>query len=164
MQHILATGLRSAGLSALLLSPISHARPQEDLTHRDLTNQLRIMKQELAAQRKALDALAREVAAQRALERELGAPFAGGVRSLGAEQLDAQRGTGNGAGQELPGGADPANGQATPAPSQPGPAATPAPSGPRLPYTGVDDWLTAGAGALLLGAGLTLRARLRDPD
>jgi hypothetical protein len=54
--------------------------------------------------------------------------------------------------------------QATPVPSQPGPAATPAPPGPQLPYTGVDDWLTAGAGALLLGAGLTLRARLRDPD
>jgi LPXTG-motif cell wall-anchored protein len=57
--------------------------------------------------------------------------------------------------------------QATPAPSQPGPsgpAATPAPPGPRLPYTGTDDWLTAAGGALLLGAGLTLRARLRDPD
>jgi pyruvate/2-oxoglutarate dehydrogenase complex dihydrolipoamide acyltransferase (E2) component len=53
--------------------------------------------------------------------------------------------------------------QATPAPSQPGPAATPAPSGPTLPYTGVDDWLTAAGGALLLGAGLTLRARLREP-
>jgi hypothetical protein len=54
--------------------------------------------------------------------------------------------------------------QATPAPSQPGPAATSAPPGPRLPYTGVDDWLTAAGGALLLGAGLTLRARLREPD
>jgi hypothetical protein len=54
--------------------------------------------------------------------------------------------------------------QATPAPSQPGPAATPAPSRPTLPYTGVDDWLTAAGGALLLGAGLTLRARLREPD
>jgi LPXTG-motif cell wall-anchored protein len=54
--------------------------------------------------------------------------------------------------------------QATPAPSRPGPAATPAPPGPRLPYTGVDDWLTAAGGALLLGAGLTLRARLREPD
>jgi LPXTG-motif cell wall-anchored protein len=54
--------------------------------------------------------------------------------------------------------------QATPAPSRPGPAATPPPPGPQLPYTGVDDWLTAAAGALLLGAGLTLRARLREPD
>jgi LPXTG-motif cell wall-anchored protein len=57
--------------------------------------------------------------------------------------------------------------QATPAPSQPsasGPAATPAPRGPQLPYTGADDWLTAVGGALLLGAGLTLRARLREPD
>jgi LPXTG-motif cell wall-anchored protein len=51
-----------------------------------------------------------------------------------------------------------------PAQGQPAPAATAAPSGPRLPYTGTDDWLTAAAGALLLGAGLTLRARLRDPD
>ena len=47
--------------------------------------------------------------------------------------------------------------QSTPAP---GPAATP--TGPQLPYTGFDDWLTAAGGALLLGAGLTLRARLRD--
>jgi LPXTG-motif cell wall-anchored protein len=54
--------------------------------------------------------------------------------------------------------------QATPPPSRPGPAATPAPSGPQLPYTGADDWLTAAGGALLLGAGLTLRARLREPD
>lgn len=129
MQHILATGLRSAGLSALLLSPISHARPQEDLTHRDLTNQLNIIKQELAAQRKALEALAREVAAQRALERELGATFAGSVRSVSAEQLEAQRGTGHGAGQELP-GAEAANGQTAPVPSQPIVAQQPAPQPP----------------------------------
>jgi hypothetical protein len=49
----------------------------------------------------------------------------------------------------------------TPAPGQPAPAATPAPQGPSLPYTGLDDWLPAAGGALLLGAGLTLRARLR---
>jgi LPXTG-motif cell wall-anchored protein len=54
--------------------------------------------------------------------------------------------------------------QATPAPSQPGPAATPAPTGPTLPYTGADSWLTAAGGALLLGAGLTLRVRLREQD
>ncbi len=56
--------------------------------------------------------------------------------------------------------------QSTPAPSQPAPAATaaPSPAGPSLPYTGFDDWLTAAGGALLLGAGLTLRARLRDQD
>ena len=41
---------------------------------------------------------------------------------------------------------------ATPAPAQP--AATPAPNPPG----------PAGGGALLLGAGLTLRARLREPD
>jgi hypothetical protein len=54
--------------------------------------------------------------------------------------------------------------QATPAPSRPSPTATPAPPGPQLPYTGFEDWLTGAGGALLLGAGLTLRARLRDPD
>ena len=58
----------------------------------------------------------------------------------------------------------PAQAAATPVPSQPGPAATPAPPGPRLPYTGIDDWLTGGGGALLLGAGLILRARLREPS
>jgi cell division septation protein DedD len=60
---------------------------------------------------------------------------------------------------------------ATPAPAQPAatPAAatkaqataTPAPSS-QLPYTGVDAWPLALGGALLLGAGVTLRARLRD--
>jgi len=57
----------------------------------------------------------------------------------------------------------PAQAAATPAPSQPGPAATAAPPGPSLPYTGTQDWLTGGGGALLLGAGLLLRARLREP-
>jgi hypothetical protein len=58
----------------------------------------------------------------------------------------------------------PAQSAATPVPATPsGPAATPAPPGPSLPYTGFDDWLTGAGGALLLGAGLTLRARLREP-
>ncbi len=56
--------------------------------------------------------------------------------------------------------AAPAQSAPTPAPS--GPTATP--SGPTLPYTGIDAWPLAAGGALLLGAGLTLRARLRDPD
>jgi hypothetical protein len=60
---------------------------------------------------------------------------------------------------------------ATPAPAQPAPTAAPpegqpapaaTPTGPTLPYTGVDGWLVAGGGVLMLGAGLTLRARLRD--
>jgi hypothetical protein len=59
----------------------------------------------------------------------------------------------------------PAQAAATPVPSQPGPSATPAPSGgPQLPYTGLEDWLPGVSGALLLGAGLTLRARLREPS
>ena len=63
---------------------------------------------------------------------------------------------------------------ATPAPAQPAPTAAPpsqpgpppaaTPSGPTLPYTGFEDWVVAGSGLLLLGAGLTLRARLRDTD
>ena len=58
----------------------------------------------------------------------------------------------------------PAQPAATTAPSRPGPAATPAPPGPSLPYTGLEDWLPAAGGALLVGAGLTLRARLRERD
>jgi hypothetical protein len=60
---------------------------------------------------------------------------------------------------------------AAPAPAQPAAtaqpaaasasaAATPAPA--QLPYTGLDAWPLALGGALLLGAGVTLRARLRD--
>jgi hypothetical protein len=51
---------------------------------------------------------------------------------------------------------------ATPAPSAGTAQATPAPSKNTLPYTGVDAWPLALGGALLLGAGVTLRARLRD--
>ena len=58
---------------------------------------------------------------------------------------------------------------ATPRPVQPAATATAAPPsatatpppGPTLPYTGVDGWPVALAGALLLGTGLTLRVRLR---
>jgi LPXTG-motif cell wall-anchored protein len=53
---------------------------------------------------------------------------------------------------------------ATAAPGQPAPAATPAPPGPSLPYTGFEAWLPAAGGALLLGAGLTLRARSRADE
>jgi hypothetical protein len=60
---------------------------------------------------------------------------------------------------------------ATPAPAQPAATAAPpagsaqataTPSPNTLPYTGVDAWPLALGGALLLGAGVTLRARLRD--
>ena len=44
-------------------------------------------------------------------------------------------------------------------PGQPAPAATASPTGPTLPYTGIDEWLVAGVGVLLLGAGLTLLRR-----
>jgi hypothetical protein len=63
---------------------------------------------------------------------------------------------------------------ATPAPAQPAPTAAPpsgpgpapsaSPTGPTLPYTGIDEWIVGGSGLLLLGAGLTLRARLRVTD
>jgi len=55
----------------------------------------------------------------------------------------------------------PAQAAATPAPAS-GAKATPTPSANTLPYTGVDAWPLALGGALLLGAGVTLRARLRD--
>jgi hypothetical protein len=56
--------------------------------------------------------------------------------------------------------ATPAQAAAAPAPATA--AATAAPAPPQLPYTGVDAWPLALGGALLLGAGVTLRARLRD--
>ena len=56
----------------------------------------------------------------------------------------------------------PAQAAATPAPSAGAAKATPTPSPNTLPYTGVDAWPLALGGALLLGAGVTLRARLRD--
>jgi hypothetical protein len=84
------------------------------------------------------------------------------------------------------------NAQATPAPTRSAPRATPAPAqpaatatasapqpqpqgtatpvpatgggAPTLPYTGLDGWPVAITGSLLLGAGLALRARLREPD
>jgi hypothetical protein len=55
----------------------------------------------------------------------------------------------------------PAQAAATPAPAT-GAKATPTPPANTLPYTGVDAWPLALGGALLLGAGVTLRARLRD--
>jgi hypothetical protein len=51
---------------------------------------------------------------------------------------------------------------ATPAPSAGTAQATATPAPKQLPYTGVDAWPLALGGALLLGAGVTLRARLRD--
>jgi hypothetical protein len=52
---------------------------------------------------------------------------------------------------------------ATPAPVQPAPTAAPPSSTPEpedtLPYTGIDGWPVAIAGAILLGAGITLRVR-----
>lgn len=92
MQQYLVSGLRTAGLSALLLSPISYARPQES-SAKELSQQLESMKQQLAAQRKVLDALAREVEAQRATQE---APPASSA------ELDDQRGTGNGQAQDAP--------------------------------------------------------------
>lgn len=93
MQQFFVARLRSAGLSALLLSPVSYARQQEPVTP-DLPAQLKIMKQQLADQRAALDALRREVEAQRAAQGEAQAAPSSN------EQLEAQRGTGNGQAQE----------------------------------------------------------------
>jgi hypothetical protein len=86
MQRFLVLSVGSAGLSALLLSPLSHAR-QQALPPNDLPAQLKMMKQQLAEQRQQLDALAREVAAQRVQLRS--------QRSASPEALAGQRGTGN---------------------------------------------------------------------
>jgi hypothetical protein len=64
----------------------------------------------------------------------------------------------------------PAQSAATPVPAAAQAAATPAPehssAGGRdkLPYTGFDGWPMALGGAVLLGAGVTLRLRLRELD
>lgn len=65
--------------------------------------------------------------------------------------------------QPVPDAAQPVP-DAAPPTGRPAPVATASAGGPTLPYTGLDGWLVAGTGGLLLGAGLTLRARLRDPD
>lgn len=141
MQQILVTGLRSAGLSALLLSPLSYAR-QEVPMPRDLPMQLKILKQQLAEQRKDLEALRREMVAQRARvadprERQsVSATSGAGANARqsvvaanwfapdanwaasgasSAAQLDAQRGTGDGG-----------NGQAQQAPARQTAPTTPA--------------------------------------
>jgi hypothetical protein len=90
MQPFLVSSLRSAGLSALLLSPMSCVRAQQPAPP-DLPTQLKVMKQQLAAQRKAVEALSREVEAQRSR-------LDGAGVSSNAE-LAVQRGTGNGNGQ-----------------------------------------------------------------
>ena len=52
------------------------------------------------------------------------------------------------------------------APAQPAPTAAPPSAAPAaqktLPYTGIEGWPVALAGAALLGAGLTLRKRVRE--
>jgi hypothetical protein len=95
MQHLIVSGLRSAGLSALLLSPLSYAHQQEP--EADLATQLKIMKQQLAVQRAALEMLSREVEAQRLRQGvSAGASLAAPINEV---QLEAQRGTGNRDGQ-----------------------------------------------------------------
>ena len=54
--------------------------------------------------------------------------------------------------------------QATATPAGPQATATPVQGGPSLPYTGIDGWPIAIGGAVLLGSGLALRARLRESD
>ena len=105
MQHLIVSGLRSAGLSALLLSPMSYARQQGPQAP-DLPTQLKIMKQELAAQRAALDGLTREVEAQRLRLRapsRASASLAGPGNEVQRDmQLEAQRGTGDGQARQAP--------------------------------------------------------------
>ena len=137
MQQILVTGLRSAGLSALLLSPLSYAR-QEAPMPRDLPMQLKILKQQLAEQRMLLEALRQEVAEQRARvadprERQSASAASGSVVAANwfapganwaapgassAAQLDTQRGTGD--------GGNDGNGQAQEAPARQTAPTTPA--------------------------------------
>lgn len=97
MQQFLVSGLRSAGLSALLLAPISHADAALP-ARADLARQLKTIKQQLDEQRQLLEALAREVGAQGA--RQQGAPEGAQQPAVGTEQLEVERGAGNGQAQE----------------------------------------------------------------
>jgi hypothetical protein len=87
MQQFLVSSCRTAGLSAMLLMPVAQATepPAQD----DLATQLKVLKEQLASQRQLLEQLSRQVQAQRA------ATVTDGVAATSAEQLDAQRGTGN---------------------------------------------------------------------
>jgi hypothetical protein len=88
-QTSLRRQLGCAGLSALLMTPLAIAQ-QSAPARTDLKEQLKIMQQQLAAQRKELEALTRELDVQRAQLRELSA--------VSAPALAAQRGTGAGPG------------------------------------------------------------------
>lgn len=92
MQQFLVSNWRSAGLSALLLIPVAQARQQPPAAP-DLPTELKIMKEQLTTQRQLLEALSREVEAQR--KRQEAAAVTSRVAASSAEQLDAQRGTGN---------------------------------------------------------------------
>ncbi|MDB5906904.1 MAG: acetate kinase [Massilia sp.] len=99
MQQFLVSGFRSAGLSALLLTSMSHAHAAAP-ARADLSQQLRIMQQQLAEQGRLLEALAREVKAQRARQQcsqEEAQPAA-----ISTGQLESERGAGNGQAQEAP--------------------------------------------------------------
>ena len=111
----------------------------------------------LAACLAALALFPASALAQGAGDDQYSDPFGSGEDEQQAQPTPAPR-----APAATPAPAQPAQ---TPAPGQPAPAATPAPpSGPTLPYTGFKDWLVAAGGVLLLGAGITLRVRLREPD
>jgi LPXTG-motif cell wall-anchored protein len=104
----------------------------------------------------------------------LALPAAAYGQSAGDDQYqDPFGGGGGGGGQEQE---QPAQPQATPAPAEPAPAAPAEPeaaapaaeptaaaaapsSQEQLPNTGLETGLVAAAGALLIGAGVTLRAR-----
>ena len=89
MQGQAIVRLRNASLSALLLTPMAMARPQLTLppipAEDDLPAQIRLLKDQLAEQRRALAALQAQVDAQRT------APAVNGV---GNRELDNARGAG----------------------------------------------------------------------
>jgi hypothetical protein len=84
MQRTTVLGLKGVGLAALLLSSASQAGQQAP---QDLNAQLNTVKKQLQEQGKLIDALRREVAAQRGQ--------LGGKQAVGADELARQRGTGN---------------------------------------------------------------------
>jgi len=117
------------------------------------------LKQMVACCSAALALLPATAAAQGAGDDQYSDPFAGEEEAQPTATPRAPAATPAPAQPSQP--AQPAPAQ-TAAPSQPAPAA--APAAPTLPYTGAEEWLVAAGGALLLGAGITLRVRLREPD
>ena len=114
MQRISAVRLRTASLTAVLLTPLALARPQAGPAPTpspvadDVPAQIKLLQQQLAEQRRAIEALQAALRAQPAAVRGDNAPAAAAAEAAApadgvstASELETVRGAGNG----LPGSA-----------------------------------------------------------